>query len=825
MSFTSRLLALSLLTVVACRGTTDDTSTDLLDLDVDGFSADDCDDNDPTVYPGAPELCDGLDNDCNDAIDDAAEDAATFYADADGDGYGASSEVVESCEPPAGFVATGDDCDDSSADVHPGAAETDCADPTDYNCDGQVGYADSDGDGFPACEDCDDTEAGINADAAELCDAVDNDCDGDTDEDDASDVSTWYADTDGDGYGDIDDAVVSCDAPEGYVADDSDCDDSSELASPEGVELCDGLDNDCSGDADGSDAGDVTTWFADADGDGFGDADVSQTSCEAPEGYVADNTDCDDTSELASPEGVELCDGLDNDCSGDADGSDAGDVTTWYADSDGDGYGDATSSQASCEAPEGYVADSTDCDDSSELASPEGTEVCDGLDNDCSGDADGTDAQGVGTWYADSDGDGFGNADVVVDVCGKPDGYVSDATDCDDAQEAIRPDATEVCDEIDNNCDDVVDEGFDKSWFADTDGDGHGDSGVALQACTQPSGAVRSDDDCDDTTEDVSPSATEVCSGRDEDCDTLIDDDDDSVDLSTGTVFYADTDGDGFGDANAGTASCLQPDGTTLETQDCDDSDGAVNPDADEVWYDGVDQNCDGKSDFDQDGDGHDSAAESDSGDDLDDTDATCSDDCFDGSSPDRAAQGCGAVESTQSGMYWIDPDGDGDTSDAYRAYCEQTTDGGGWELVMWTQGGYHRNTAAVSVGSLGDLSTHAKRSDADIKAIARAGAREVLIKHKTSGTAYIERYSDAEWNSFSVVGWTNAVYDAKNSGGVWQNDVCNGHYNNRGFSTYSDRNGSACPVVFAGSAQYMVTNHTSNYSGGVGNPFGVYLR
>ena len=208
----------------------------------------DCDDSDPAVYPGADERCDGRDDDCDTMIDENAIDAPTWYLDADNDGYGAALDAVVACEPPAGRVEEGGDCDDASGAIHPGATEDDCADPTDYDCDGVTLYADEDGDGWPACEDCDDTNAAANPDEVELCNEFDDDCDGLVDEDDAQDRIYWYADADGDGYGDANDATSGCEGPSGSVADGADCDDSDPTINP-GLEdiPCDGIDNDCDG--------------------------------------------------------------------------------------------------------------------------------------------------------------------------------------------------------------------------------------------------------------------------------------------------------------------------------------------------------------------------------------------------------------------------------------------------------------------------------------------------------------------------------------------------------------------------------------------------
>ena len=184
------------------------------DLDGDGYpAATDCDDTRASVHPEADEVCNGVDDACDGVADEDATDAATWYADADGDGHGEAETTTTACGLPLGYAALDDDCDDENAQIHPGAREDDCTDPVDYNCDGSVGNADADEDGFDACADCDDAAAGVNADADEICNEIDDNCDGVLDEDDATDASTWYADADGDGHGGAQFTATACAAP------------------------------------------------------------------------------------------------------------------------------------------------------------------------------------------------------------------------------------------------------------------------------------------------------------------------------------------------------------------------------------------------------------------------------------------------------------------------------------------------------------------------------------------------------------------------------------------------------------------------------------
>ena len=452
---------------------------------------------------------DGLERpaDCDD--DDPEVERRSWYLDEDGDGYGAGSAVDQCSAPGERYVEIDGDCDDGSADAYPGAVEI--CNQSDDDCDGVVDndpeplpwYPDGDSDGFGAEEpvvwscpdvvghtlvpgDCDDTNQDVNPQAPEICNGIDDDCDQDVDDDDADitgQQSIWYADQDEDGWGDENDSVVVCFAPDGYVGASGDCNDEDAAYNPGAPEddCTDPNDYNCDG----------STGYADADEDGH-------PACE----------DCDDSDADVNPDATEVCnEGVDDDCDGAADDSTAVDALTWYEDLDGDGYGDAAVTKLACEAPFDFVADDQDCDDGDGDINPAAQEICDSanVDEDCDGLADDDDdsATGQSTWYRDGDADGYGDADSTSDACDNPSGYVSDDTDCDDGDSDINPDTV---------------------WYADSDSDGYGDATSTRTVCEQPSGYTDDSEDCNDGDADVNPGEDEVClNGVDDDCDSTID--------------------------------------------------------------------------------------------------------------------------------------------------------------------------------------------------------------------------------------------------------------------------------------------------------------
>jgi hypothetical protein len=248
------------------------------------------------------------------------------------------------------------------------------------------------------------------------------------------------------------------------------------------------------------------------------------TKDEDNDGYRND-VDCDDNNPNINPGVMEICDGIDNDCSGVADDNIT--VYSYYMDQDEDGFGDSNIQMDTCLliAPVGFVDNDLDCDDTNAAINPDAMEICDGIDNNCSGFVD--DGLDIFTYFLDADQDGFGNAAIKLDTCltVAPGNYVANALDCDDTNAAINPDAMEICDDIDNNCDGLIDEDLPLfTYYEDQDNDGFGDATKAIEICqeTAPIGFVANNTDCDDTNAGINPDAIDLAdNGTDEDCSGL----------------------------------------------------------------------------------------------------------------------------------------------------------------------------------------------------------------------------------------------------------------------------------------------------------------
>ena len=397
------------------------------DKDNDGsllcHSPPDCNDYDGTKFPGNTETCgDMIDDNCNSLKDEGC--VAPPGCDEDGDGYYNSG-------------CGGSDCDDNDPTVYPNVYNKRC-DGKDNNCDGIPDFyneVDQDGDGVLLCaNDCDDNDPTVYPGAPELCDGKNNDCRGGLEPDEI--------DNDGDGS-------LLCDAV-------PDCDNNDASVNPSAPEICDGIDNNC----DGSLGPDEI----DNDGDGV-------TTC---------NGDCNDNDPTIYPGAPELCDGIDNNCDGslgpdeiDNDGDGLSTCTGDCDDTDPTIYTgapevcDGIDNNCNSTVDEGYDIDgdgytscNNDCNDNDASVYPGASEVCDGIDNNCDGS--------LGPDEIDNDGDG-------VTTCNG---------DCNDNDPTIYTGAPELCDGIDNNCDGSV-----LQAESDVDGDG-------ILACSNPP-------DCDDNNSSI----------------------------------------------------------------------------------------------------------------------------------------------------------------------------------------------------------------------------------------------------------------------------------------------------------------------------------
>ena len=520
----------------------------VFDSDDDGYMSPseggtDCNDNDSSIHPGAQEICDGKDNDCNGLIDEGGDcEYAEIWIDREcGANYNdeeplevyfrVSSSVSHAEVTITHFPAKGspeflimERTFETNKDYHfpvfavcpegmhtlvitaevliegkPKILTDDCTFRVI-----QCRPLDSDGDGYVSIpkggDDCDDSDSSAYPGAPEVCDGKDNNCDGEVDE---------GFDTDQDGY-------TVCGG---------DCNDTDSTINPGAKEICnDGVDNDCDG---------LIDETADKDNDGY-------VSVECG------GSDCNDNNSTVYPGAPEICDGKDNNCNGEIDERDMdkdGSVSTECGgdDCDDNDFNTYPGSKEVCDGKDnncngevdegfdtdqdGYTACEGDCDDNDSSIYPGAEEICDdGKDNDCDGLIDET---------GDKDNDWYKSPQ-----CG--------GNDCDDTDPAVNPGAREVCDGKDNDCDGEIDEASDR------DQDGY----------------TPCEGDCDDDDPNTNPDAVEICDGKDNNCNGGIDEG------------FPDNDQDGYTECGG----------------DCDDSDPAVNPGMEEV-QDGMDNDCDGEVD------------------------------------------------------------------------------------------------------------------------------------------------------------------------------------------------------------------------------------
>jgi len=608
---------------------TNTTSTVVVtDNDMDGYiHLVDCDDNDPTVYPSAEEiLYNGIDDDCdpNTLDDDFDQDGYGILDDCDDSDSSINPDMSEipynsiddDCNPLTldddldgdGFTQV-DDCDDTDANVNSSMVE-EPYNGVDDDCNPETLDDDLDGDGYILADDCDDSDATINSDQVEVpYNGIDDDCDSTTFDDDLDQDGYLAADDCDDTnsainpglseetYNGIDDdcnpETLDDDLDQdGYgIADD--CDDTNALVNVEMTEvLYNGIDDDC----------DLSTLDDDLDQDGYNHAD----DCDDSDPDIYTGAVCDDGDDCT------LEDSIDGDCNCvghyqdsdddgicDADDETSGDCTLGESCDDGDACTGEDKYDADCncigvfqDSDEDGVCNAEDCRPFNANVYPGNSEIpYNGLDDDC----DET------TLDDDLDQDGY----LMVD-------------DCDDANPTIYPssacDDDDVCttnDMYDSNCNCV-------GAFQDSDQDGICDAEDETNGdCTLGEGC---DDGDPDTDNDIYDADCNCIGGQVLDClgeagggalpNTPCDDGDPCTinDLYTEDCeclgeklqtlnYYLDLDQDGYGAADSMMTNCelVIPEGYSDNSLDCDDTNSLINPDAEDIPNNGIDEDCDGQ--------------------------------------------------------------------------------------------------------------------------------------------------------------------------------------------------------------------------------------
>ncbi len=517
----------------------------------------DCDDNDPDVYPGASQICDGKNNDCDDPnwpeipADETDDDTDTFAEcqgdcdDADADIYPGASQICDGknndCDDPNWPALTGTnendddtdtfsecagDCNDGDASVYPGASQicdgknNDCNDPSWPALTGTNEY-DDDTDTYTECAgDCDDADADVYPGASQICDGKNNDCN------DAGWPTVPADEIDNDL-----DTLAECQG---------DCDDADADIYPGASQICDGKNNDCND----------PSWPALTGTNEYDDDTDTFTECAG---------DCDDSDADIYPGASQICDGKNNDCND----------PNWPALTGTNEYDDDTDTFTECAG---------DCDDTDADIYPGASQLCDGKNNDCN-DAN---------WPTVPSDEIDDDLDTLAECQG----------DCDDADADIYPGASQICDGKNNDCNDP-------NWPALTGTNEYDDDTDTFTECVG---------DCDDTDADIYPGASQICDGKNNDCndpnwpvvpsdeidddlDTLAecqgDCDDADADIYPGASQICDGKNNDCNDPNwpALTGTNEYDDDTDTYTEctgDCDDGD--VNT------YPGAPQICDGKN-------------------------------------------------------------------------------------------------------------------------------------------------------------------------------------------------------------------------------------
>ncbi|MBL6974346.1 MAG: putative metal-binding motif-containing protein [Deltaproteobacteria bacterium] len=597
----------------------------------------DCDDANELVHGGIAETCNLKDDDCDGETDEEDAGGCTlFFLDNDRDDFGITADSKCLCGGVGFYTAVeGGDCDDDNDLIFPGAEEfcnekdDDCNGLTDPE--GSPGcanyYVDGDGDDYGnttgqvrclcapdpptkftalVAGDCDDGDAGVNPQATEVCDQLDNDCDDATDEAGAIGCLIRFKDEDKDLYG-SEDNICACVVSFPYTAiETGDCDDGDDFVNPGVPEACgDGKDNDCNGLTDEEGAPQCVDFYYDFDGDGWG-TELKKCLCTADGFYRAPlkTGDCQDDNLDVHPGVPEACgNDVDDDCNGQTEEANGTGCTWFFYDYDLDGYG-STLKKCLCALTGLYTAvEGGDCLDNDGEVNPGKPELCNNSkDDDCSGGENEEGAFDCGTYYFDGDFDDYGDDAKATRCLCNPDPLTKhtaiQGSDCNDGDSQVSPGTVETCDQKDNDCDSDTDEAGSlncQDYYYDFDQDQHGVvDPPALCLCGPDTGIKFSTlvaDDCNDNDAQMAPGLLEVCDDKDNDCNGVTDDED----AQDCTSYYYDWDKDGYG-LTVNEVCLCEPDDATWYTallnDDCDDQDGTIHPGASVCGKDG---DCDGQ--------------------------------------------------------------------------------------------------------------------------------------------------------------------------------------------------------------------------------------
>jgi hypothetical protein len=479
----------------------------------------DCNDADALIFPGTTEKCDNLDNNCSASTDEGC--------DSDGDSH----------------------CDSTMVSV---GTPTVCT----------LGQAD-----------CNDNDKNIFPGKAELCDNLDNNCSGASDE---------GCDVDNDNY--CTSAMTTVGAPTTCTGGGNDCADANAAINPGVVDGCDGIDNNC--------AAGIDEACRDTDGDGYCNG-TAAVSAGCPNG----GGDCNDSNNQVYPGRAETCaTTIDDNCNGLTNEVAATGCVPWYEDNDSDGYGGSLSACQCAQSAAYKVTVGGDCNDTDNKVNAGSLEICDAKDNDCVGGADNG---------CDNDADGYCDSTMVITAnaqcsnTSKPGaGLTKSGDDCDDTLATVNFGAAENCDNVDNNCNGVVDDG------CDDDNDNYCELGKTVTGT--PATCTALGGDCNDDVSSVKPGlpSTENCSTAfDDNCDGGTD----GLNAIGCTKYYYDDDGDGFGTAAFECRCSTNGKYNATQSGDCNDSDATQNSVSLAEVCDGKDNNCNGTTDenCDKDKDGY----------------------------------------------------------------------------------------------------------------------------------------------------------------------------------------------------------------------------